>query len=62
VATSPYAASVEEVEDEEDMAARAKPKLDRDTDRYLVMSESAYREHSEKGGNVPQNERKSTKR
>ncbi len=62
MATSPYAASVEEVEDEEDMAARAKPKLDRDTDRYLVMSESAYREHSEKGGNVPQNERKSAKR
>jgi hypothetical protein len=46
VATSPYAASVEDVEDEEEEKARARPKLAANG-RYVLMSESEIR--SERG-------------
>ena len=61
MATSPYATSVVDVEDEENRIAWAKPKLTPETEHYLVMSESAFRKHSEKGGNGEQTSRKPTK-
>jgi hypothetical protein len=46
VATSHYAASVEDIEDEEEVKSRAKPKLAANS-RYVILSESVIR--SEKG-------------
>ena len=50
------------MDDEEDLTARAKPKLTPETERYLVMSESAFRKHSERGGNGQELPGKPTKR
>ena len=58
MATSSHAVSVEEVEDDENIAAWAKPKLSKDTERYVVMSECAYRKHAERGENGPKNPKK----
>jgi hypothetical protein len=45
VATSRYAASVEDTEDEDDKKAKAKPKL-ATNGRYVILSESVIRSNS----------------
>jgi hypothetical protein len=47
VATSRYAASIEDTEDEDEVKAKAKPKLAANG-QYVILSESVIR--SEKGG------------